>query len=257
LLPAESLVALEQKKNQSNDKFIATSSTAANRQSDHLRKGEARMKCKVLIADDHGVVRKGLRLLLEQYPELVVIGEAANGHEAVTMAATLSPQVVVLDVAMPILNGIEAAEQILKDNSQIGIIMLTMHADESYVLRALHVGVRGYLLKESAEKDLLLAIRSVTQGKPFFSREIAETLLEDYVRVLKQQGLTDTFDGLTPREKEVLQLLAEGKTNKDVAALLDVSPYTVESHRTNLMQKLNVHNTAEIVLYAVRKGLVS
>lgn len=215
------------------------------------------MKCKVLIADDHGVVRKGLRLLLEQYPELVVIGEAANGHEAVTMAATLSPQVVVMDVAMPILNGIEAAEQILKDNSQIGIIMLTMHADESYVLRALHVGVRGYLLKESAEKDLLLAIRSVTQGKPFFSREIAETLLEDYVRVLKQQGLTDTFDGLTPREKEVLQLLAEGKTNKDVAALLDVSPYTVESHRTNLMQKLNVHNTAEIVLYAVRKGLVS
>jgi DNA-binding NarL/FixJ family response regulator len=215
------------------------------------------MTFKVLIADDHGVVRKGLRLLLEQYPEMVVIGEAANGREAVTMAAALSPQVVVLDVGMPILNGIEAAEQILKTNSQIGVILLTMHADESYVLRALHVGVKGYLLKESAEDDLLLAIRSVANGKPFFSRAINDVLLEDYMRVLKQQGLSDTFDLLTTREKEVLQLLAEGRTNKEVATLLDVSPYTVESHRTNLMQKLNVHNTAEIVLYAVRKRLVS
>jgi two-component system, NarL family, response regulator NreC len=215
------------------------------------------MNCKVLIADDHGVVRKGLRLLLEQYPELEVIGEAANGREAVTMAATLSPQIVVMDVAMPILNGIEAAEQILKVNSKTGIIILTMHADESYLLRALNVGVKGYLLKESAEEDLLLAIRAVANGKPFFSRAINETLLEDYMRVLKQQGLSDTFHLLTAREKEVLQLLAEGKTNKEVAVLLDVSPYTVESHRTNLMQKLNVHNTAEIVLYAVRKRLVS
>jgi DNA-binding NarL/FixJ family response regulator len=215
------------------------------------------MSCKVLIADDHGVVRKGLRLLLEQYPELEVIGEAANGREAVTMAATLSPQIVVMDVAMPILNGIEAAEQILKVNSKTGIIILTMHADESYLLRALNVGVKGYLLKESAEDDLLLAIRAVANGKPFFSRAINETLLEDYMRVLKQQGLSDTFHLLTAREKEVLQLLAEGKTNKEVAVLLDVSPYTVESHRTNLMQKLNVHNTAEIVLYAVRKRLVS
>jgi DNA-binding NarL/FixJ family response regulator len=215
------------------------------------------MQYKVLIADDHGVVRKGLRLLLEQYPELVVVGEAANGREAVTMAASLSPQVVVLDVAMPILNGIEAAEQILKVNSQVGIILLTMHADESYVLRALHAGVKGYLLKESAEEDLLSAIKSVANGKPFFSKAINEVLLEDYMRVLKQQGLSDTFDLLTVREKEVLQLLAEGRTNKEVATLLDVSPYTVESHRTNLMQKLNVHNTAEIVLYAVRKRLVS
>ena len=215
------------------------------------------MKYTVLIADDHGVVRKGLRLLLEQYPELAVIGEAANGREAVTMAAALSPQIVVLDVAMPILNGIEAAEQILKVNSKMGIIILTMHADESYLLRALNVGVKGYLLKESAEEDLLLAIRAVANGKPFFSRAINETLLEDYMRMLKQQGLSDTFDLLTAREKEVLQLLAEGKTNKEVAQVLDVSPYTVESHRTNLMQKLGIHNTAEIVLYAVRKRLVS
>jgi DNA-binding NarL/FixJ family response regulator len=215
------------------------------------------MKYTVMIADDHGVVRKGLRLLLEQYPELAVIGEAANGREAVTMAAALSPQIVVLDVAMPILNGIEAAEQILKANSKAAIIILTMHADESYLLRALNVGVKGYLLKESAEEDLLLAIKAVANGKPFFSRAINETLLEDYMRMLKQQGLSDTFDLLTAREKEVLQLLAEGKTNKEVAQLLDVSPYTVESHRTNLMQKLGIHNTAEIVLYAVRKRLVS
>jgi two-component system, NarL family, response regulator NreC len=227
------------------------------RKPDGLQNARENMRFKVLIADDHGVVRKGLRLLLEQYPELEVIGEAANGRDAVTMAANLSPQIVVMDVAMPILNGIEAAEQIINANSKIGIVILTMHADESYLLRALNVGIKGYLLKESAEEDLLLAIRSVVRGKPFFSRAINETLLEDYMRVLKQQGLSDTFHLLTAREKEVLQLLAEGKTNKEVATLLDLSPYTVESHRTNLMQKLNVHNTAEIVLYAVRKRLVS
>jgi two-component system, NarL family, response regulator NreC len=215
------------------------------------------MSFRVLIADDHGVVRKGLRLLLEQYSELLVIGEAANGRQAVAMAANLCPQIVVMDVAMPLLNGIDAAAQILKVNGHTGIIMLTMHADESYLLRALHVGVKGYLLKESAEEDLLSAIRSVANGKPFFSRAITETLLEDYMRTLKQEGLSDTFELLTAREKEVLQLLAEGKTNKEAAVLLDVSPYTVESHRTKLMQKLNIHNTAEIVLYAVRKKLVS
>ena len=214
------------------------------------------MTLKVLIADDHGVVRKGLRLLLEQYPELEVVGEAANGREAVSLAAAMAPDIVLMDVAMPLLNGIEAAEQIRKVNSHVGIIILTMHADESYVLRALNAGVKGYLLKESAEEDLLRAARAVSQGKPFFSPAITQTLLEDYMRVLKQEGLSDTFELLTAREKEVLQLLAEGKTNKEVASILDVSLYTVESHRTNLMQKLNVHNTAEIVLYAVRKNLV-
>lgn len=214
------------------------------------------MKLRLLIADDHGVVRKGLRLLLGQYPELEVVGEAANGREAVKLAAELTPDVILMDVAMPLLNGIEAAEQIRKVNGQSGIIVLTMHADESYVLRALNAGVKGYLLKESAEDDLLRAVKAVSQGRPFFSPAITQTLLEDYMRVLKQEGLSDTFELLTAREKEVLQLLAEGKTNKDVASILDVSLYTVESHRTNLMQKLNLHNTAEIVLYAVRKNLV-
>jgi len=215
------------------------------------------MAIKVLIADDHGVVRRGLRLLLEQHPELLVVGEAANGRDAVVMAAELSPQIVVMDVGMPLLNGIEAAGQILAASSHIGIIMLTIHADESYLLRALHIGVKGYLLKDSAEEDLLPAIRSVAHGKPFFSPVIAESLLEDYMLLLKQEGLTDSFDLLTAREKEVIQSLAEGKTNKEVAALLNISTYTAESHRSNLMQKLNLHNTAEIVLYAVRKKLIS
>jgi two-component system response regulator NreC len=214
------------------------------------------MKLKVLIADDHGVVRKGLRLLLEQYPQIEVIGEAANGREVVRLARELRPEVILMDVAMPLLNGIEAAEQIRKANDQIGVIMLTMHADEGYLLRALNAGVTGYLLKESAEEDLFRAVSAVSQGKPFFSPAITQTLLEDYMRVLKHEGLSDTFELLTAREKEVLQLLAEGKTNKEAAAILGLSLYTIESHRTNLMQKLNLHNTAEIVLYAVRKNLV-
>jgi two-component system response regulator NreC len=214
------------------------------------------MKIKVLIADDHGVVRKGLRLLLEQYHEIEVLGEASNGREAVHLASQLTPDIAILDIAMPLLNGIDAAEQIRKTNSDIGVIILTMFADEGYVLRALNAGVKGYLLKESAEEDLLRAVRAVAAGKPFFSPAITQTLLEDYMRVLKQDGLSDTFDLLTAREKEVLQLLAEGKSNKEAANILQVSLYTVESHRTNLMQKLNLHNTAEIVLYAVRKNLV-
>ena len=214
------------------------------------------MKLRVLIADDHGVVRKGLRLLLQQYPEIEVVGEAANGREVVQQASELTPNVILMDVAMPLLNGIEAAEQIRRANNQIGVIMLTMHADEGYFLRALNAGVRGYLLKESAEEDLFRAVRAVSQGKPFFSPAITQTLLEDYMRVLKQEGLSDSFELLTTLEKEVLQLLAEGKSNKEAAYILNVSLYTVESHRTNLMQKLNLHNTAEIVLYAVRKNLV-
>jgi two-component system response regulator NreC len=213
-------------------------------------------KTSLLIADDHGVVRKGLRLLLEQYEELAVIGEAADGREAVRLAEELKPDIVIIDVAMPLLNGIDAAAQLLKNDAGRGVIILTMHADEAYLLRALDVGVKGYLLKETAEQDLLRAVKVVSQGRPFFSPAITETLLEDYMRVVKQQGLSDTYELLTSREKEVLQLLAEGKSNKEVAAILDLSLYTVESHRTNLMQKLNLHNTAEIVLYAVRKNIV-
>ncbi|MBK9167584.1 MAG: response regulator transcription factor [Bryobacterales bacterium] len=212
---------------------------------------------RVLLADDHGVVRKGLRFLLARHEDIEVVAEAADGREAVQMAAEFSPNVVVMDVAMPRLNGIDATRQIMQKNPRTGVVMLSMHSDESYLVRALTAGARGYLLKDSAEADLASAVQAVAQGKSFFSPAIAKTLLEDYVRYLQQRNLEDSYDLLTDREKEILQLLAEGKSNKEVASLLNISPYTVETHRTNLMQKLNLHNTAEIVLYAVRKKIIT
>ncbi len=214
-------------------------------------------KIRILLADDHGVVRKGLRFLLERQPEMEVVGEAADGREAVRLAVELEPLVIVMDIGMPQLNGIEATSQIVKRNPEIGVVMLSVHSDEAYLLRALSAGAKGYLLKDSAEVDLVRAVQVVAQGKPFFSPAIAKTLLEDYMRYLQQRNLQDSYDLLTDREKEILQLLAEGKSNKEVAALLNLSLYTVETHRTHLMQKLNLHNTAEIVLYAVRKKIIS
>lgn len=214
-------------------------------------------KTRILLADDHGVVRKGLKFLLESERDLVVAGEAADGRQAVDMAADLEPDVVVMDIAMPRLNGIDATAQIVSRRPQTAVIILSMYSDEEYLVRTLTAGAKGYLLEDSAEGDLVLAVRSVAQGRPFFSGSIAKALLEDYVRQLQQRGLSDTYDLLTDREKEVLHLLAEGKTNKDVASMLDLSPYTVETHRTRIMQKLNLHNTAEIVLYAVRKKIVT
>jgi DNA-binding NarL/FixJ family response regulator len=212
---------------------------------------------RILIADDHGIVRAGLKLLLERVPEMQVVGEAADGREAVRLAQTLKPDVIIMDIAMPLLNGIEAAAQISRANAGIGVIILSMYADESYVLKALDAGARGYLLKDSADEDLERAVRAAASGRPYFSSAITKALLEDYVRLMKERSIQDSYELLTEREREVLQLLAEGKSNKEVATVLSVSPYTVETHRTNLMQKLGVHNTAEIVLYAVRKGIVT
>ena len=214
-------------------------------------------KIRILLADDHGIVRKGLRLLLEQDPGLEVVGEASDGREAVHFIEEHEADVAVVDVAMPQLNGIDAAAQMLKSKPQLGVIMLSMYSDESYVLRALNAGAKGYLLKETADADLIRAVRAVSVGKPFFSPAITKTLLEDYMRYLQQRNLEDSYDLLTDREKEVLQLLAEGKSNKEVAGLLNLSVYTVETHRTHIMQKLNLHNTAELVLYAVRKKIIS
>jgi two-component system, NarL family, response regulator NreC len=215
------------------------------------------MSVRILLADDHGVVRKGLRFLLERQAGMEVVGEAADGREAVRLAEGLNPDVVVIDIAMPMLNGIEATAQMIKRNPDLAVIILSMHSDEDYLLSALDAGAKGYLLKESADVDLVRAIESVRKGTPFFSDEIARVMLEDYMRFLQQRNLTDSYDLLTEREKEVLQLLAEGKANKEVATVLNVSVYTVETHRTHLMQKLNLHNTAEIVLYAVRKKVIS
>ncbi len=214
------------------------------------------MMVRALLADDHSVVRQGLRVWLEKSGFVQVVGEAADGREAVALAEELKPNVVLMDIAMPLLNGIEATAQIMKRNPETNVIILSMHTDEGYILRSLGAGAKGYLLKESTESDVLPAVRSVCAGKPYFTPSIARLLLEDYMRMLKQNNAQDSYDLLTEREKEVLQILAQGKSNKEVAQVLNLSPHTVDTHRTNLMQKLNLHNTAEIVLYAVRKGIV-
>jgi two-component system, NarL family, response regulator NreC len=214
-------------------------------------------KTRILLADDHGIVRKGLRLQLEQNSSFAVVGEATDGRAAVRMAEELFPDIVIMDIAMPNLSGIQATTQIVKKNPQTGVIILSMHSDETYITRALAAGAKGYLLKDNAEVDLFRAVQVVAQGKPFFSPAIAKTLLEDYMRHMQQRGLEDSYDLLTAREKEILQLLAEGKSNKEVASVLNLSTNTVETHRTRIMQKLDLHNAAEIVLYAVRKRIIS
>ena len=211
---------------------------------------------RVLLADDHAIVRRGLRSLLETEPDLTVVGEAADGLEAVRLCGELRPDFLIADIAMPKLNGIDVTARVQKQERPPLVIVLSMHSDESYVLRALAAGARAYLLKDATDEDLLPALRTVAAGRPFFSPAVSAMLVEDYMRRLRSRGLTDSFHLLTDREKEVLQLLAEGRTNKEVATLLDVGVSTVETHRGNLMQKLNLHNTAEIVLYAVRKGII-
>jgi two-component system response regulator NreC len=211
---------------------------------------------RVLLADDHAIVRRGLRSLLESEPGLSVVAEASDGLEALRLAEEHEPDLVILDVGMPKLNGIDVAARLQKLKRPPQVIILSMHADESYIIRALSAGARAYLLKDATDEDLLPAVRTVAAGKPFFSPTVTGVLVEDYVRQLQTRGLTDSYHLLTDREKEVLQLLAEGRSNKEVASLLNLGLSTVETHRGNLMQKLNLHNTAEIVLYAVRKGII-
>jgi two-component system response regulator NreC len=211
---------------------------------------------RVVLADDHAVVRRGLRSLLETEPGVEVVADAGDGLEALRLCAEHQPDVVVLDIAMPLLNGIDVAAKLQKAERRPRIVILSMHADESYILRALAAGAQAYLLKDATDEDLIPAIRTVMSGKPFFSAAVAAVLVEDYVHHLRARGLSDSFQLLTAREREVLQLLAEGRSNKEVASLLDLGLSTVETHRSNLMQKLNLHNTAEIVLYAVRKGMI-
>jgi len=214
-------------------------------------------KVRVLLADDHQLMRSGIRLMLEREPDMSVVGEASDGREAVALAKSLRPDIVIMDIGMPSLNGIEAAGQMTQENPALAIMIVSMHADETYVLRALKAGARGYLLKDSAEADLIKAVHVVARGKSFFSPAVSKVLLDDYVRKLKRSGTDDAYDLLTPREREVLQLVAEGKSNKEIANLLNLSVYTVESHRSNLMEKLNLRGLPELILYAVRKGIIS
>lgn len=211
---------------------------------------------RVLLADDHSIVRRGMRSLLESDPSIEVVAEASDGLEAVRMCEEQHPDVVILDIAMPKLNGIEVAARSQKMQPAPRAIMLSMHIDESYIMRSIHAGARAYLLKDATDEDLLPAIRAVAAGKSFFSPAVTRILVDEHVQQMQERGLTDSYHLLTDREKEVLQLLAEGRSNKEVASQLDVSLSTVETHRANLMQKLNLHSTADIVLYAVRKRLI-
>lgn len=211
----------------------------------------------MLLADDHILIRAGLRMVVDAEDDLTVVGEAGDGREAVAMAETLKPDVVVMDIGMPSLNGIEACRKIRDMLPEAQIVMLSMHSDEGYVLRALRAGAKAYLLKDSAEADLARAIRAAGVGKSFFSPAVGKVLLEDYVRKLERTGAEDSYELLAPREREVLQLVAEGNSSKDIANLLNLSVYTVETHRARVMQKLNLRGIPELVLYAVRKGIIS
>jgi len=210
-----------------------------------------------LLADDHTVVRDGLRALLEKQPDLAVVAEAADGRDSVRLAEEHAPDVVIMDIAMPNMNGIEATRRISASCPKTAVVILSMHQDESYVLRSLKAGAKGYLLKDSLRSDVIDAIRSVAQGRSFLTRKVSRMLQEDYVRQLERRGLDDSYDLLTDREREVLQLIAEGRTNKEVAGLLNVSLTTVETHRTHILQKLGIHSVPELILYAVRKGIIS
>ncbi len=213
-------------------------------------------RIRVLLADDHTLIRAGLRLVVDAQPDLTVAGEAENGRDAVALAQSLHPDVAVLDIGMPSLNGIEAALQMRAESPDTAIVILSMHSDEGYVLRALRAGAKAYLLKDSAEADLARAIRAAHEGKSFFSPAVGKVLLEDYVRKMERTGAEDSYDLLTPRERETLQLVAEGKSSKEVANLLNLSVNTVETHRARLMQKLNIKGIPELILYAVRKGII-
>ena len=211
-------------------------------------------KVRILLGDDHTLVRQGFRKILEGQPDWEVVGEVNNGRDAVREAASAKPDVVVLDIGMPLLNGIEATRQIVRRSPHTQILILSMHSDEAYITQALKAGARGYLLKDSADTELIRGVAAVAAGKSFFSPAVAKVMLDDYVRHLADKGIVDRFESLSEREREVFQLVAEGHSNKEIADLLSVSPATIETHRAHILQKLNVHNTAELVLYAVRRG---
>lgn len=207
----------------------------------------------ILLADDHVMVRQGLRKVLEEQPGWTVL-EAGDGREAVRVAVEMAPDVAVLDVAMPLLNGIEATRQITERGAGTRVLILSMHADEVYVTQVLRAGAAGYLLKESADVDLVEAIAAVADGKSFFSPAVSHMLADDVWP--RADGVRNRYESLSAREREIFQLVAEGRTNKEIASLLSISTSTVETHRARIMDKLDMHSAVEIVLYAVRRGVI-
>jgi DNA-binding NarL/FixJ family response regulator len=214
-------------------------------------------KLRILLGDDHKLLRDGLRKILQERDDWEVVAEAGDGREAVRQALAVQPDIAILDIGMPLLNGIEATRQIVKRLPEVQILILSMHANEAYIIQAVKAGAKGYLLKDSADTELLRGIDALAAGKSFFSPEVSKVMLDDYVRHLTDKGLEDRYATLSEREREIFQLVAEGHSNKAIADLLSISAATVETHRAHILQKLDVHNTAELVLYAVRRGVVS
>ena len=213
---------------------------------------------RVLLADDHTIVRQGLRALLDSQEDIEVVGEAENGRQAFEKTKQIVPDIVVLDITMPNLNGIEATRQIKKLNPEIKVIVLTVHDNEEYVHQVLQAGASGYLLKESAVSDLVSAINAVKKGDIFLSPTISKVVVKDYIRHTDRESRAfDSLDVLTSREREVLQLIAEGHTNREVARLLKLSVKTVDVHRAHIKEKLHIHDTAGLIKYSIRKGLIS
>ena len=210
----------------------------------------------LLLVDDHRMVRQGLRKIIESREDWQVVAEAGDGREAIALAEQHSPDVAVIDISMPRLNGIEAVREMTRRAPLTRVLVLSMHDDEAYVTQVLRAGAAGYILKDSAETDLVQAITAVSEWKAFFSPPIARVMLDDYVRQLASNGIVDRYDSLTEREREVFQLIAEGRTNKEIASVMCVSPSTIDTHRAHIMEKLEVHSAAEIVLYAVRRGVI-
>jgi two-component system response regulator NreC len=206
---------------------------------------------RILLADDHALVRQGFRMILDAQPDMEIIGEAGNGREAVEQAEKLQPDVVVMDVTMPELNGIEATRRLATASPRTRVLALSMHKDSVYVREILRSGARGYLLKDCDDSDLIAAVRSVAKGEGYLSPAVSDAVLTDYRR-----HVTDPLDLLTTREREVLQMIAEGKTNKEIATTLNLSVYTVEAHRGRVMEKLNLHSTGELVRFALRSGMI-
>lgn len=214
-------------------------------------------KLRILLGDDHTLFRQGLRRIIEEQRDWEVIGETGDGRDAVKLCASLEPDVALIDINMPLLNGIDATQQIVRHGGRTRVLIISMHANEAFVTRALQAGATGYLLKDSADTDLVAGITAVAVGKSFFSPAVARVMLDDYVRHLASKGIVDRYQSLSQREREIFQLIAEGHSNKEVAEILSISPTTVETHRAHILEKLNVHNTAELVLFAVRRGVIS
>lgn len=213
-------------------------------------------KIRVVLADDHRMMREGIRALLERQKDIEVVGEAADGREAVRLAAQLSPDVVVMDVSMPLLNGIEATRQIRRDSPDVSVLILTVHESEDYVAQLLAAGANGYIIKRAAGDELISAIRAVDQGEAFLYPSVARVVIEDYVRRLKEGEGLGAQDVLTDREREVLQLIAEGYTNREIADLLHLSIKTVQNHRSKIMNKLDLHGRGELIKYAIQQGII-